>query len=134
MKATPEEGISTQENQLMGISSSSIVGIFSTSTPVLYQITSILWLSFSFLPTLLRITYEGREGEREKLEGETGKQRDHKERQESMLKKWKFYKCFEFALEREYPKFIFIIFHLVIRHIQIYKQNVTSLQQSLLVW
>ena len=37
MKATPEEGISTQENQLMGISSSSIVGIFSTNTPVMYH-------------------------------------------------------------------------------------------------
>ena len=75
MKATPEEGISTQENQLMGISSSSIVGIFS-----------ILRLPLSFLPTLLRITYEGKEGGREKFEGETGKQRqDEEERQEPML-------------------------------------------------
>ena len=63
MKATPEEGISTQENQLMGISSSSIVGIFSTNTPVMYQSISILRLPLSFLPTLLRITYEGKEGE-----------------------------------------------------------------------
>ena len=65
MKATPEEGISTQENQLMGISSSSIMGVFSTNTPVLHQSISILRLPLSFLPTLLRITYEGREGGRE---------------------------------------------------------------------
>ena len=44
MKATPEEGISTQESQLMGISSSSIVGIVSTDPPVLYQSISILQL------------------------------------------------------------------------------------------
>ena len=87
MKATPEEGISTQENQLMGISSSSIVGIFLTNTPVLYQFISILRLPLSLLPTLLRIMYEGTEGGREKLEGETGEQRqDGEERQEPMLK------------------------------------------------
>ena len=95
MKATPEEGISTQENQLMGISSSSIVGIFSTNTPVMYQSISILRLPLSFLPTLVRITYEGNEGGREKFEGETGEQRwDEEERQEPMLKKWKFYNYF----------------------------------------
>ena len=80
MKATPEEGISTQDNQL--ISSSSIVGIFSTNTPVLYQFISILRLPLSCLPTLLRIPYEGTEGGREKFEGETGEQqRDEEERQ-----------------------------------------------------
>ena len=71
----PNESISIQENQLMGISSSSIVGIFSTNTPVLYQFISILRLPLSFLPTLLRITYEGKEGGKEKFEGETGEQR-----------------------------------------------------------
>ena len=80
MKANPEEVISTQENQLMGI--------FSTNTPVMYQSISILRLPLSFLQTLLRIMYEGREGGREKLEGETGEQRrDEEERQEPMLKK-----------------------------------------------
>ena len=51
VKATPEEGISTQENQLMGISSSSIVGSFSTNTPVLYQTISFLLFSpfFNFI-------------------------------------------------------------------------------------
>ena len=93
MRATPEEGISAQENLLMGISSSSIVGIFSTNTPVLYQTISILRLPLSFLPTLLRIMYEGKEGGKEKFEGETGEQRrDEEERQEPMLKKGKFYK------------------------------------------
>ena len=58
----------------MGISSSYIVGIFSTNNPVLYQTISILRLPLSFLPTLVRITYEGNEGGREKFEGETGEQ------------------------------------------------------------
>ena len=88
MKATPEEGISTQKNQLMGISSSSIVGIFSTNTPVLYQTISILRLPLSFLPTLLRIKYEGKEGGTENSEGETGEQRrDEEEKQEPILKR-----------------------------------------------
>ena len=79
----------------MGSSSSSIVGIFSTNTPVIYQSISILRLPLSFLPTLVRITYEGNEGGREKFEVETGEQRwDEEERQEPMLKKWKFYNYF----------------------------------------
>ena len=87
MKATHEEGISTQENQLMGISSSSIVGICSSNTPVLYQSISILRLPLSILPNLVRITFEGRD----KLDGETGEQqRDKEEIQEALLKKWKY--------------------------------------------
>ena len=83
MKATPDELISTQENKLIGISSSSIVGIFATNTPVLYQSISILRLSLSFLLTLLRIAYEGKEGGRKKFEGETGEQRqDEGEKQD----------------------------------------------------
>ena len=38
----------------------------------MYQFISILRLPLSFLPTLLRITYEGKEGGQEKFEGETG--------------------------------------------------------------
>ena len=96
MKATPEKGISTQENRLMGISSSSILWAFfqptprfCTSLPPLHPTTTTF-----LLPTLLRIIDEGGEGGRE-MEGEAGEQQqDDKEMQEPMLNEQKKVKIF----------------------------------------
>ena len=50
---------------------------------------------YNLIPCRNIITYEGKEGGKEKFEGETGEQRrDEEERQEPMLKKWKFYNYF----------------------------------------
>ena len=79
-------GITTQEIQLIGISSSSIVGIFNQHPgPVPVYLdpfpTPILLTNF------VQDDIEGREGEGKTFEGETGEQEvDERERQEPILK------------------------------------------------